>query len=769
MIRQIGRSSLAFLLPALILALGGNLGNSFAVFSKGGGPDNFGYMWDDSNSYVWQDASAGVDTGLEGDDSWSEAIPIGFSFPFYENTYTEVYLSTNGFLTFDVVNTDYPLYVNKPIPNTGLPNDYIAPFWEDLYVGGEQNAGRVFYQMAGEVGSRYLIVEWQNITWSGNFEPLLTFEAILYEDGNICFQYADLNGNLETAVIGIEDRDGVDGIQYLPDPPGIGALVQTNALCFVRPAPAARAKALPPYQSAFTVDRQSLFQVFVRNTGELGADVYDLSPLSNPPDWEISLFAADGFTPLTDTDEDGIVDVGVLGQGETTTVTLVTQAPAAAPVGAYATISLSVTSSLDENQGATVVMQSAAPAPFVQVFTDTDADSLEGLTRMYFSRIMPSTQSTRSVNGYFTGSTIGIAASSQKYLYFWERSGVNDLGSYSDIEYVLLNAFGNPMGAVQKLTDNSTALQNIRDQYPAAAIAPNGWIGVIWVRDIYGDVGGARKQNSNIFFAVLDPSGILRYGPIDLTNNQAWRGGGDLDVPVFQTPRIVATQDDHLILAWADDYTRQDGTSSDIFLAIYDTAGTILQSPTSFTQSVAGGMRYVHPTLAELESSRVLLAYSIYDPVQVVYAILNSSGVTLVEATAIAESNGQRIDAVQVTSGPIILAWTNVVENKIAYAVLDDDGVLLTSPQMLESPYARQGDYVSVTRDPAGHGILTWIDAEWNDVMFYALLDGSGNVVTPPIIFLEGQAGNPLILSSYAGRGNAPQLSGALYLPMVRR
>ena len=53
-----------------------------------GGPDAFGYTYDDTVSYSWVTAS--TNTTLTGDDATSGAMNIGFNFPFYESNYSQL-------------------------------------------------------------------------------------------------------------------------------------------------------------------------------------------------------------------------------------------------------------------------------------------------------------------------------------------------------------------------------------------------------------------------------------------------------------------------------------------------------------------------------------------------------------------------------------------------------------------------------------------------------------------------------------------------------
>ena len=60
-------------------------------------------------------------TSPMGDDTYSAAVPIGFSFDFYGNTYTDCLISSNGYITFDLTNAGlYSSWVTAAIPG-GVP------------------------------------------------------------------------------------------------------------------------------------------------------------------------------------------------------------------------------------------------------------------------------------------------------------------------------------------------------------------------------------------------------------------------------------------------------------------------------------------------------------------------------------------------------------------------------------------------------------------------------------------------------------------------
>jgi len=172
------------------------------------------YTMDDQVAYDWIDATTGINTGIKGDDSSAE-ISIGFDFEFYGNTYNTVNVSSNGYLTFG--NTDGLIWSNSMIPFSNIPNNMIAPFWDDLNLSG---GGAIYYLIEGESPNRTLTIEWHNISHYRNVGQAI-FEATLCEgSNNILFQYQDVSfGDSKfdygsSATIGIENLNGTIGKLY---------------------------------------------------------------------------------------------------------------------------------------------------------------------------------------------------------------------------------------------------------------------------------------------------------------------------------------------------------------------------------------------------------------------------------------------------------------------------------------------------------------------------------------------------------------------------
>ena len=175
-----------------------------------------------------------VIAALTGADDRAAPIPIGFNFPFYGMTNSDVFVSSNGLLSFVAGN---PSFVNTNLV-VGPPQATIAPFWDDLFVVGDATTN-VFYQVVGTGNDAQLIVQWNNVSFftDGARSGGLTFEAILGADGSIDFNYlhlsaASANSGNEgaSATVGVKGT-GAGAQSLLLDYNGaqpFGTLVGTN-------------------------------------------------------------------------------------------------------------------------------------------------------------------------------------------------------------------------------------------------------------------------------------------------------------------------------------------------------------------------------------------------------------------------------------------------------------------------------------------------------------------------------------------------------------
>ena len=249
----------------------GNPGNnsqsqSFEVVNRivQGGPDAFGYRFIDSNApggpvYNWIDISAsgtssimyGVPT-FEGDDNFSEPIPLGFGFPFYGFNFSEAYVDINGEILLGT-NNWYDAYPGLSWDNDGNMFNYmypipgytqmpglIAAFWDDLLA--VEGTSDIYFQTLGTAPNRYTVIQWNNLKFlsgTGGI-PQLKFQIILHENGEIVMQYHTVStGQIPTAVPHAMGKSATVAIQNLSADIGLCYLreiVQNNTYIGVEPA-----------------------------------------------------------------------------------------------------------------------------------------------------------------------------------------------------------------------------------------------------------------------------------------------------------------------------------------------------------------------------------------------------------------------------------------------------------------------------------------------------------------------------------------------------
>jgi subtilisin family serine protease len=181
-----------------------------------GGPDAFGYKWIDSDApggptYAWNDISStgtlvstwtatGTSTAL--DDGYAGPFPLGFNIKFYGENKNQVYISTNGLLHFGSVTAN--IYSNVQIPNSSIPNDFIAAFWDDL---DGRTQGTVHYK---QEPNKFIVqfTNWQKYSAAGS----LTFQIVIHASGKIVVYYNNMNGTLTSSTVGIENSAGTVGL-----------------------------------------------------------------------------------------------------------------------------------------------------------------------------------------------------------------------------------------------------------------------------------------------------------------------------------------------------------------------------------------------------------------------------------------------------------------------------------------------------------------------------------------------------------------------------
>jgi len=168
------------------------------------------YLVDDTIAYDFTDIS-GTGTAIAlSDDEVSLAIPLGFSFDYFGSLYTDIYVSSNGFLTV-LAGQSSGCCSGQPIPTPGSPDGVIAGWWEDLFPPA---GGTLHYQTLGSTPNQIFVVQYTNIQHFGLGNPV-TMQFKLFETTNVIevhYEAAPSDGGTHSA--GVEDASGSVGEQY---------------------------------------------------------------------------------------------------------------------------------------------------------------------------------------------------------------------------------------------------------------------------------------------------------------------------------------------------------------------------------------------------------------------------------------------------------------------------------------------------------------------------------------------------------------------------
>ena len=165
------------------------------------------YSWSFSFYEMSRTANSFAETGSaqdwsDDDSCWRVGLP--FSFPFYGQTYDQIWVSDNGTICLDGVFSEYSFDENDFTSHA-----LIAPLWRD-FNGGEQT----IYMDSTITGQ--VTIRWNSRVYDSDVsDPDVCFSATLCEDGSIRFSYG---ATCASGNIGISGGDGAsfqlpDGIQ----------------------------------------------------------------------------------------------------------------------------------------------------------------------------------------------------------------------------------------------------------------------------------------------------------------------------------------------------------------------------------------------------------------------------------------------------------------------------------------------------------------------------------------------------------------------------
>ena len=129
-----------------------------------------------------------TDSNIYSDDTFGGVIDMGFDFVFYGNTYNQVVLASNNYLSFNTSNANaYSDWtIGAAVPTTTEPetqNAILCP-WQDIYPGVNGN-GTIQYATTGEAPNRVFIASFCGIPMFSCTDICYSSQIKLFESTNI--------------------------------------------------------------------------------------------------------------------------------------------------------------------------------------------------------------------------------------------------------------------------------------------------------------------------------------------------------------------------------------------------------------------------------------------------------------------------------------------------------------------------------------------------------------------------------------------------------
>ena len=131
------------------------------------------------------DLSSFAPISLTDDSIYSVPLQLGFELPIYGLLTSQIYLSSNGWVSAAKPQSSEPLAIC--LPNSSLPPGSLAPFWTDLDPGV---AGAVRF---GHVDANTFVVSFEQVPpWRQTPDPsgpTYSFQLVLHADGKVEYLY----------------------------------------------------------------------------------------------------------------------------------------------------------------------------------------------------------------------------------------------------------------------------------------------------------------------------------------------------------------------------------------------------------------------------------------------------------------------------------------------------------------------------------------------------------------------------------------------------
>jgi len=129
-------------------------------------------------------AVQGTNSGIQSDDIYGGVVNIGFSFTYFGNTYTQLVISSNNYLTFNTALAGgySPWTISAAIPSASDPINAILGPWQDILP--TPAGGTIRYALIGTAPNRVFVVSYCQVPMFSCTGLLYTSQIKLFETSN---------------------------------------------------------------------------------------------------------------------------------------------------------------------------------------------------------------------------------------------------------------------------------------------------------------------------------------------------------------------------------------------------------------------------------------------------------------------------------------------------------------------------------------------------------------------------------------------------------
>lgn len=503
--------------------------------------------------------------------------------------------------------------------------------------------------------------------------------------------------------------------------------------------------AIDRFRSAFTIGGKAGTSVIFRNDGSATKLEFAISNTS--AGWEITL--ADSSGPLKLLPNTHFESNFAVASGASYSVVVTARAVSLALTeGNFVSPVLDVYPA-GGSKSDSCQLRFAIPAPFVYAVSDSQR---KNSLRLAYLSPNASIEAIELLS--FAGTNLAVSSArinENKYVLAWENR-ISLQNPAQNIEFSIYNNVGTGLVHRKTLFDNSVSI-NV-DSAPFIGASPNGKFGILFNRKINN------STTNQIAFQLVNQDGSN-------VNNAL-------------VPLVVKQEDNFLIAPRLIGLPVESGQFR--MLAVwYNFAHELWGASINITNDTNVATQYgpspldsdaSWPVILPLSDGRVFLAYN--KGVNTILA--NDMQFNLAQPDPPKSISGTAPiprGAVQFSNGNILLAWTDYDQ------VTDKDQVKLSlfNATVSTDPVPVNLDFnnilepidVSITLDRQGRAIVFWTDSMTHNFLYYALVDSSGTVVTPPMFFRESRGDYEFIIGPN-GQGIVG-LNGLFgqYLPNIAR